>query len=154
WSRPALATRVLLVVGQVETDASIRYGASTVTRNMDLLRAVRQAHRDAYVLYKPHPDVRAGLRAAGQGEGEARQWCDEILENVPFEQLLPLIDEVHVLTSLAGFEALLRDKPVVTYGQPFYAGWGLTDDRALIDDVRRRRNRVLSLDELVAGTLI
>jgi len=154
WSRPTLATRVLLVVGQVETDASIRYGASTVTRNMDLLRAVRQAHRDAYVLYKPHPDVMAGLRSAGQGEDEARQWCDEILGNVPFEQLLPMIDEVHVLTSLAGFEALLRDKPVVTYGQPFYAGWGLTDDRALIDDVRRRRNRVLSLDELVAGTLI
>src|SRR5690606_26169270 len=81
WSRPTLATRVLLVVGQVETDASIRYGASTVTRNMDLLRAVRQANRDAYVLYKPHPDVMAGLRSAGQGEDEARQWCDEILGN-------------------------------------------------------------------------
>ena len=33
------------------------------------------------------------------------------------------------MTSLTGFDALLRGKRVVTYGQPFYAGWGLTEDR-------------------------
>jgi capsular polysaccharide export protein len=60
------------------------------------------------------------------------------------------VDEVHVLTSLAGFEALLRGKRVVTYGQPFYAGWGLTLDMA----PPPRRTRRLTLDELVAGALI
>ena len=64
--------------------------------------------------------------------------------------LLSGVDEVHVLTSLAGFEALLRGKKVTCYGQPFYAGWGLTDDRM----PPARRTRRLTLDELVAGTLI
>lgn len=153
WRRPAVK-RVLLVVGQVETDASIRFGAASLRTNMALLRTVRQANSRAHIVYKPHPDVLAGLRKAGQGEGAARQWCDEIIGDVAFGRLLADVDEVHVLTSLAGFEALLRGKPVVTYGQPFYAGWGLTRDTALKDEVRRRRGRQLHLDELVAATLI
>ena len=65
-------------------------------------------------------------------------------------ELLALVGEVHTLTSLTGFEALLRGKPVFTYGQPFYAGWGLTEDR----DPPPRRGRPLSLDALVAGALV
>jgi len=60
------------------------------------------------------------------------------------------VDELHTLTSLSGFEALMRGLPVYTYGGPFYAGWGLTKDRVEFP----RRTRRLSLDELVAGTLI
>lgn len=43
---------------------------------------------------------------------------------------------------------------MVTYGQPFYAGWGLTDDRAENAAAFERRTRRLSLDELVAGALL
>jgi len=154
WRRPAGANRVILVPGQVETDASIRYGASSIRHNLGLLRAVREANPDACVLYKPHPDVRAGLRLAGEGEADAARWCDGILGEIPFHDLLREVDEVHVLTSLAGFEALLRGRPVATYGQPFYAGWGLTRDMGLTDAVRQRRSRRLTLDELVAATLI
>jgi capsular polysaccharide export protein len=57
---------------------------------------------------------------------------------------------VHTISSLAGFEALLRGKAVTTYGAPFYAGWGLTTDRLRIP----RRCRTASLDELVAAALI
>lgn len=64
--------------------------------------------------------------------------------------LLDAVDEVHVITSLAGFEALLRGRKVTCYGNPFYAGWGLTQDMAPLV----RRTRRLSLDELVAGALI
>ena len=53
------------------------------------------------------------------------------------------------MTSLAGFEALLRGLRVVVYGRPFYAGWGLTTDLPPFD-----RGRRLSLDQLVAGALI
>jgi len=49
------------------------------------------------------------------------------------------------MTSLSGFEALLRDKKVVTYGSPFYAGWGLTEDHA----VTERRCRRRTLEELI-----
>ena len=150
WKRPAGRQRVILVPGQVETDASIRYGAAEIRRNIDLLRAVRERNPDAYVIYKPHPDVRAALRRAGEGEDQAQSWCDEVIGNVRFDQLLTEVDEVHVLTSLAGFEALMRGKRVTCYGWPFYAGWGLTEDIVKPP----RRNRKLELDELVAATLI
>ena len=150
WQRPEGASRVILVPGQVESDASIRYGAPGIRSNIGLLQAVRQAHPSAYIIYKPHPDVLAGLRMKGEGEGGAMRWCDEVVTDVAMGELLPLVDEVHVLTSLAGFEALLRGKSVTCYGQPFYAGWGLTEDQSPI----ARRTRRVTLDELVAGALI
>ncbi len=150
WRRPAGVRKVILVPGQVETDASIAYGAPVIKTNLGLLRAVRQANPDGYVIYKPHPDVVAGLRARGNGEDEATCWCNEVVLDTPMGELLDAVDEVHVLTSLTGFEALLRCKRVTCYGQPFYAGWGLTHDIVPIG----RRQRYLQLDELVAGTLI
>lgn len=154
WQRPSDKNQVVLVIGQVESDAAIRYGASTVRRNLDLLKSARQARPNAWLLYKPHPDVRAGLRQQGEGESDALRWCDEIIGDFSFESLLPHVDEVHVLTSLAGFEALLRHVPVVTWGQPFYAGWGLTEDHGMTPQVQARRTRRISLDDLVAATLI
>jgi capsular polysaccharide export protein len=150
WQRHDAGRRVVLVPGQVERDASIRYGAPDVSTNMGLLRAVRGANPGAHVIYKPHPDVVAGLRSRGAGEADAGSWCDEIVTDVAMGALLDVVDDVHVLTSLAGFEALLRNKRVVTYGQPFYAGWGLTHDMTPVS----RRTRRLSLDELTAGVLI
>lgn len=150
WQRPAGEARVVLVTGQVETDASIEHGATGVRRNLDLLREVREAAPEAYIVYKPHPDVVAGLRAAGQGEDETSRWCDEVLARASITDLLDQVDEVHVMTSLTGFEALLRGCRVVCYGQPFYAGYGLTHDVVALP----RRTRRLSLDALVAGALI
>ena len=150
WARPAHIARAILVVGQVENDASLRLGAPAVHTNLELLRTVRVANPDAYILYKPHPDVVAGIRTRGTAEDEARQWCDEVITHVPMHLLLKAVDEVHVMTSLAGFEALLRHKPVFCHGLPFYAGWGLTHDAVGCP----RRSRRLTLDELVAGALI
>jgi capsular polysaccharide export protein len=150
WRRPDGARQVILVPGQVERDASIRYGSAQIKTNLDLLKAVRAQNPDAYLVYKPHPDVQAGLRLAGRGEATAADHCDEVVLDVAMDRLLDQVDAVHVLTSLAGFEALLRQRPVTTYGQPFYAGWGLTEDLYPVE----RRTRRLSLDELVAGTLI
>lgn len=150
WQRPATARPVVLVPGQVENDASIAYGAPGLRRNLELLRAVRERRPDAHLVYKPHPDVLAGKRPGGEHEDEARRWCDEIVTDVPMHRLLEAVDELQVLTSLAGFEALLRGKPVVCHGQPFYAGWGLTED--VLPNPRRTRRA--SLDELVAAALI
>lgn len=153
WVRPR-DRHVILVPGQVETDASIRHGATRLRGNMALLRAVREANPESYIVYKPHPDVVARLRDAGHDESHAGSWCDEIVEHASLGHMFDHVDAVHVLTSLAGFEALIRDVPVTTYGQPFYAGWGLSHDVALTDELRQRRARRLSLEALVAGALI
>jgi capsular polysaccharide export protein len=150
WRRPEGASRVILVPGQVESDASIRYGAPGIRANMDLLQSVRKANPSAYVIYKPHPDVVAGLRKKGEGEDEAVRSCNEVVIDIAMGELLTVVDEVHALTSLAGFEALLRGKTVTCYGQPFYTGWGLTHDLMPLT----RRTRRLTLDQLVAGALI
>lgn len=150
WRRPAGVARAILVPGQVESDAALDCGAPGIRTNLGLLQAVRKAHPDAYVVYKPHPDVVAGLRARGAAEDAAGRWCDEIVVDVSMDEMLLQVDEVHVLTSLAGFEALLRGRRVTCYGQPFYAGWGLTTDILPLP----RRIRRLTLDELVAGALI
>jgi capsular polysaccharide export protein len=150
WVRPAHARRVVLVAGQVESDASLAFGAPGIRSNAALLQAARAACSGAYVVYKPHPDVVARLRRAGDGEADAARWCDEVVADADIAQLLDAVDEVHVLTSLAGFEALLRGKHVTCHGQPFYAGWGLTTDAL----PHPRRTRRLSLDELVAAALI
>jgi capsular polysaccharide export protein len=150
WQRPLPASRVILVPGQVETDASIRLAAIGVKTNLALLQEVRNTNPDAYVIYKPHPDVVAGLRAKGSQEHLCSNYCNEVLTDVPINELINKVDEVHVMTSLAGFEALLRGRKVVCYGMPFYAGWGLTHDMLICN----RRTRERSLNELVACALI
>ncbi|MFC7474411.1 hypothetical protein ACFQS7_08605 [Dankookia sp. GCM10030260] len=140
--------RVILVPGQVEDDAAVRHGGSRLRTNLDLLRAVRAENPDAIILYKPHPDVEAGMRRGAVPQAAAI--ADHVLREVPIGPLYGLAQEVHCLSSLSGFEALLRGLKVVTWGRPFYAGWGLTEDR----DPPPRRGRPLSLDALVAGALI
>ena len=150
WQRPHGIQRVVLVVGQVESDASIRFGAPGLCTNLGLLQAVRVAEPEAYLVYKPHPDVTAGLCRAGVGEEIAQRCCDEVLTSGSIDQLFTQIDALHVLTSLAGFEGLLRGVEVHCWGLPFYAGWGLTRDR----ETCSRRGRSLSLDALVHAALI
>lgn len=141
----------ILVPGQVEDDASIQLGADKVRTNLDLLRNVRANHPDAVILYKPHPDVIAGLRKGHIDPKQALQFCDQILENGNISDVLAQIDAVHTITSLTGFEALLRGRNVTTYGTPFYAGWGLTTD---LGKTPVRRQRQITVEELVHRTLI
>ena len=140
---------LLLVPGQVEGDASIRKGCVDINTNSALIKAVRQNEPDAYLIYKPHPDVVSGNRK-GKVDTETLQLCDSVLMDASITDCLDLVDEIHTMTSLVGFEGLLRNKKVVCYGRPFYAGWGLTDDRHPIE----RRARKLTLNQLVAATLI
>lgn len=142
--------RVLLVTGQVEDDASIRFGALGIARNADLLAAVRQENPDAFIIYKPHPDVVSGNRKGHIPDEITAQLADLVAPKVDVLSCLNLADEVHVMTSLTGFEALLRGKKVVCYGVPFYSGWGLTHDKINAP----RRTRRLTLPELIAGALI
>lgn len=146
--------RVVFVPGQVEDDASILFGSRFVRTNMELLRKVRQALPEAFIVYKPHPDVLSGNRSGRVRSVEARGLADVIEPSLSAVSCIEAADEVHTMTSLTGFDALLRKKRVITYGEPFYAGWGLTEDMASDGVSFKRRGRRLKLDELVAGALL
>lgn len=143
--------RHILVAGQVEDDRSVMTGGFGLVTNLALLERVRANRPDAYLIYKPHPDVVAGHRKGVVSEEMGRQLADKVVTDHSITSLIDMVDEVHVNTSLAGFEALMRQKNVITYGVPFYAGWGLTCD---LGPVPARRTRRLTLDQLVAATLL
>jgi capsular polysaccharide export protein len=149
--RPAGQRRHILVPGQVEDDRAVQAGGCGLVSNLDLLKRVRAEAPDAYILYKPHPDVLAGHRRGAVPERACLEYADELVGELPISAFIAMVDEVHVNTSLAGFEALLRGKSVTTYGVPFYAGWGLTQD---LGPVPSRRTARRTIDELVAATLL
>ena len=147
---PATGRPRILVPGQVEDDASVRLGSPVVRSNLELLRRVRARWPDAEIVFKPHPDVVAGYRAGAVPLAEAMRHADRVIDDVSISALLACVDRVETMTSLTGFEALLRGLSVTTHGLPFYAGWGLTEDLLACP----RRDRRLTLDELVAVALI
>ncbi|WP_020180549.1 beta-3-deoxy-D-manno-oct-2-ulosonic acid transferase [Methylopila sp. M107] len=140
----------VLVPGQVEDDASILKGAGAVRTNRDLLAAVRARRPDAFIVYKPHPDVVAGYRVGAVDDAALKTLADAVVVGGSIAPLYAECRAVETMTSLSGFEALLRGLEVTTHGQPFYAGWGLTEDLA----PHSRRGRARTLDELVAAALI
>ncbi|MCP5351410.1 MAG: capsular polysaccharide biosynthesis protein, partial [Oceanospirillaceae bacterium] len=142
--------QIVLVVGQFQQDLSIAYGCRDLRDNLSLLRRVREDFPSAYVIYKEHPDVYSGVRPGRLADADIQQYADLQLTDVALADLFPQINRLCTLCSLSGFEALLRGVPVSTYGIPFYAGWGLTQDACAIP----RRKRELDLATLVYCTLV
>lgn len=142
---------IFLVIGQVEDDRSVQSGGGRIKSNLMLLKEVRERSPDSFIIYRPHPDVLAGLRKGHVPDPVALEYADIVASEGDIIDLIETADEVHVMTSLAGFEALLREKAVTCYGVPFYSGWGLTED---LGEIPERRTKRRSLDELVAASLM
>jgi len=144
--------QVVLVPGQVEDDASIRFGCDPdgVRTNLGLIAAARKAFPQTFIVFKPHPDVSSGNRKGHVKPAQAMRYADYIEMAASAVSCIDACDAVVTMTSLTGFDALLRGKRVLVHGRPFYAGWGLTEDMLPVP----RRERRLSLDELVAGALL
>jgi capsular polysaccharide export protein len=142
---------IILVPGQVEDDASILRGAGDVDTNLDLLKAARRLHPTGVLIYKPHPDVEAGLRQGRIPLADLVELADHVATETDPLQLIDIADRVVTMTSTLGFEALIRGTHVTTLGAPFYAGWGLTND---LGQVPARRTARPSLAALVHATLI
>lgn len=146
----ALDKRVLLVPGQAEDDASIKTGTYTINTNLGLLRTVRERNPDAFIIYKPHPEILSGNRIGKVSEEDVARYADFQALDADIIACIQISDELHTMTSLSGFEALLHGKKVHCYGVPFYAGWGLTED----EHPCCRRHRQLTLMDLVYQALI
>lgn len=142
--------RRVLVIGQVETDASIAFGCDRAVTNNDLVRLAASENPNAQIIYKPHPEVLYGTRSGVSDPAEVADICEMLKEDIAPADALEGIDHVYTITSLMGFEALLRGIPVTCYGMPFYAGWGVTSDQA----ANARRNRCLLIQEIFAATYL
>ena len=141
----------VLVVGQVEDDASVVLSGSKVQTNVELLKYVRDALPRATLYWKPHPDVEAGLRVGAVSDDDVMDFANHNLADVSAPHALDLVDEVWTISSTLGFEALLRGKTVHCLGMPFYAGWGLTIDAL---DRPDRRKADVTLNGLCHACLI
>ncbi|MEB6379753.1 capsular polysaccharide biosynthesis protein [Leclercia adecarboxylata] len=150
FTPPADGRSLVLVVGQVDGDASILTGSPVIRSNEALLWAVRAARPEAHILFKPHPDVVAGNRAGAISAACLASCVDSQVLDLGLTSLYPHVDELHTMTSLSGFEALVQGVKVTTWGQPFYSGWGLTEDM----HPAPRRQRTLTLAALVYLTLV
>jgi capsule polysaccharide export protein KpsC/LpsZ len=142
--------RRILAIGQVDGDASIRHGCPTPVTNADMVRRAVAENPDAEVIYKPHPDVLSGVRSSGTDLSDLARIATVLTTRVPMAAAFETIDQVYTITSLAGFEALMRGLPVTVLGLPFYAGWGLTDDR----QTTSRRRRTLTVEAVFAGAYL
>lgn len=149
---PKREQKTILIPAQVEDDASIKCGGLGYD-TLKLIKQVRAENPEAYIIYKVHPDVVAGNRKGLKDEKIILQYCDEIITDISIDSCIKACDEVHTITSTAGYDALIRDKVVVTYGAPFYAGWGLTIDRNISPEILSRRDRKLTTNELIVGTI-
>lgn len=138
----------ILVPGQVEGDASLRYGSPEISTNTALINRVRELYPDALIAFKEHPDVATGLRP-GKADTSA---ADLVVTNHNIADLLEWCDRVETMTSLTGFEALIYGVPVGTHGYPFYAGWGFTTDR-ISDGYKRQRRELGSFFDLLYVTM-
>ncbi|NHI01612.1 hypothetical protein [Oceanimonas sp. MB9] len=140
----------ILVIGQVEDDASITYGKSRIKLNTDLVMEAVQDFPDADIYFKPHPDYLAKNRKSRSDINKLKDVCAILPPETSLDEAIAKVDHVYTISSLAGFDALIRGVKVTTCGLPFYSNWGLTIDK--IKTKRRRRN--LSITELFALSYI
>ncbi len=146
---PKLRRRVL-VLGQVEDDASIKLGCKKRLSNNDVVRTAAMENPNAQIIYKPHPEILHGTRPAQSNPDEVRDIALVLDTDISLADSLQTIDHVYTITSLSGFEALLRGIEVTCLGMPFYAGWGVTDDRQICE----RRTVKRSVAEIFAAAYI
>lgn len=141
----AIATGAILVLGQVEDDQSILRNNNLISTNAELLQRAIDENPECQIFFKQHPDCVGNRKRPGFVHLTKFEGVEEISQNTSLAQVLNCFETVYTISSLGGLEALMRDCEVVTFGAPFYAGWGLTKDRGVF---HRRKNK-LALDELV-----
>jgi len=142
----------VLVVGQVEGDMSIIKGCELKIDNNDLVRIAARENPDAQIIYKPHPEVLHGTRKDPPQSNPdlVRSFSLVLDQDITLADAFQTVDHVYTITSLSGFEALIRGIKVTCLGMPFYAGWGATDDRQLCE----RRTARRSVEEIFAAAYL
>lgn len=138
------APRVLLVDQRLGDD-SVRFGMASEA-SFERMLAEAFAERPGHtILVKQHPDAISGAKAGFLDDERVARYAATgrlvlLREDVNPHALFDQVDEVFVVTSGMGMEALIAGLPVRCYGAPFYAGWGATSDAISIPRRQRRRS--------------
>lgn len=141
----------ILIIAQTDGDASLIYGLGDKFSTTDMIDAAIKENPNSNILLKIHPDVLSGKKKSDINISNLDSKIKIIAEDINPISLLKHINKVYTKTSGMGFEALMCGCECVCFGMPFYAGWGLSDDRV---QAPLRRNRTLSIEELFAGAYI
>lgn len=144
----------VLVVDQTCGDAAVTFGNAAKRDFEKMLDEAVSKFGVLNVTVKVHPDTFCGkargyfsvdkLKKKGVKILYTTQSSMEIFEN---------FKNVYVVTSGMGFEALMFGCNVTCYGEPFYSGWGLTDDKKSSSYYRRieKIGSKISIETLVAA---
>lgn len=136
----------VVVIGQVDKDLSLVYGNPLRYDTHAMLRLAAKENPDAEILFRPHPEVYNSIRENKVSYNIFKELATISPPTTPLPDVLKTADHVYVISSLSGFEAVLRGILTTVLGTPFYAGYGFTDDRASMP----RRTRSRSIEECFA----
>ena len=136
------------VVGQKPNDKSMIYGNPKSYSNFSIFYKALKENKDSLILFKQHPDVVGNLLT----DILIRLFCifskrtffinDKFLSPIYF---INKSNVIYTISSTIGFEALIHDKKTVVFGTPFYAGYGLTEDRVKI----KRKKKLITKEQLI-----
>ncbi|MDO6507247.1 hypothetical protein Q4506_06935 [Colwellia sp. 4_MG-2023] len=138
------------VLGQVDGDASIRLGNPDNWTSEELIKLAIYENPNCEIFYRPHPEVYQGFQNSKFKAQSVEKYATITTPDENIIDFIEAVDHVYTISSLSGFEAVIRNKKVTTVGAPFYSGWGVTDDRVTI----KRRTAKLSIEEVFAGTYL
>ncbi|MDI4652867.1 MULTISPECIES: hypothetical protein [Pseudoalteromonas] len=142
--------KIVAVLGQVDGDASIKYGNPDAWSSEELVKLAAYENPDCEIIYRPHPEVYKGFQQSAFKSRKVEKYATISPPDISFIEFLESVEHVYTISSLSGFEAIIRGVKVTTVGAPFYSGWGVTDDRVNLE----RRKRSLTLEELFAGAYL
>ena len=140
----------VLVIDQTRKDASITASGADSNTFREMLFYAQTEHPGQRIVIKTHPETIAGDKAGYFTAADTSDRISLCAAPVSPWALLAGAIAVYTVTSQLGFEAILAGHKPVVFGQPFYAGWGLTDDRKPV----QRRQRRLTRAQLFAGAMI
>ncbi|MDN7131959.1 glycosyltransferase [Halomonas sp. MC140] len=132
----------VLVVDQKKGDASIAFAGANDETFAEMMRMAIRDNPDKKIYFKRHPD--SVHKNFNSYRNRNMKEIEVLHENVQIHHVLDKCSKVYTVSSQVGFEGLLRGKEVVCFGVPFYAGWGLTDDRTYVP----RRNQKRKVEEI------
>ncbi|MDE1991489.1 MAG: capsular biosynthesis protein [Rhizobiaceae bacterium] len=145
--------RRLLLVDQVVGDISVGKALGSAA-SFERMLADALATGEQCVI-RTHPDVMAGYRKGYLREAAKKHPGALFLQDpVSVASILDVVDEVWTVSSQFGMDALLRGIPVRCYAAPFYAGWGLTEDRFGVRAkavLAGRRDKLRTVDQVTAA---